>query len=788
MPDTGIGASVRRKEDYRFLTGRGRYVDDLNRPGQVFAYFVRSPHAHATVKSVKIDQAKAAPGVIAVFTGADMAADSVGSLPCGWTVTDRHGEPHKAPPHFPLVRDKVRYVGDHVAVVIAKTAAQAKDAAEQVAVDYAELPVNVDPAKAAAGKAPLLHEEAPGNLCFDWELGDKAVVDEAFAKAHHVTKLDLINNRLIPNAMEPRAAIGEFDPGMDSYTLYSTSQNPHLLRLILCAFVLGLPESKVRVVAPDVGGGFGSKIYCYAEETVCTWAAKKVGRPVKWTAERSESFVADAHGRDHVTHVELALDKDGKFLGLKVDTKANMGAYLSNFATCIPTYLYATLLAGQYTTPVIYCNVKAVFTNTAPVDAYRGAGRPEATYLLERVVETAAREMKIDPAELRKRNFVPPDAFPYQTPVALTYDSGQYALAMDAASKLIDYQNFAKRRQESQARGKLRGIGFSSYIEACGIAPSAVVGSLGAGVGLWESGQVRFNPTGSVTVYTGSHSHGQGHETTFSQLIAGRLGVPIEQVEVVHGDTGSVPFGMGTYGSRSRAVGGSALAKACDKIVEKGKKIAAHLMEASVDDVEFDAGTFRVAGTDKTKSIGEIAFAAYVPHNYPEGLEPGLDETSFYDPLNFTYPAGTHICEVEIDPETGVVQVVDWAAVDDFGNVVNPLIVEGQVHGGIAQGVGQALTEACVYDPESGQLLTGSYMDYCMPRADDLPDLKVGMTHTPCPHNPLGVKGCGEAGAIAAPPALMNAVTDALGIRHMDMPATAEKVWRAAQQSRAAAE
>jgi len=788
MPDTGIGASVRRKEDHRFLTGKGRYVDDLNRPGQVYAYFVRSPHAHATVKSVKTDGAKSAPGVVAVFTGADVAADKVGSLPCGWTVTDKHGNPHKAPPHFPLVRDKARYVGDHVAVVIAKTAAQAKDAAEKVEVDYAELPVNVDPAKAAASGAPQVHEEAPGNLCYDWELGDKAAVDAAFANAAHVAKLDLINNRLIPNAMEPRAAIGEYDSGSDSYTVYSTSQNPHLLRLILCAFVLGLPESKVRVVAPDVGGGFGSKIYCYAEETVCTWASRKIGRPVKWTAERSESFLADAHGRDHVTHVELALDKSGKFLGLKVDTTASMGAYLSSFATCVPTYLYATLLAGQYTTPVIHCNVKAVFTNTAPVDAYRGAGRPEATYLLERVVETAAREMKIDPAELRKRNFVPPDAFPYQTPVALTYDSGQYALALDAACKLIDYQNFGKRRQDSKARGKLRGIGFSCYIEACGIAPSAVVGSLGAGVGLWESGQVRFNPTGSVTVYTGSHSHGQGHETTFSQLIAGRLGVPIEQVEVVHGDTASVPFGMGTYGSRSLAVGGSALSKACDKIVEKGKKIAAHLMEASVDDVEFDAGTFRVAGTDKTKSIGEIAFAAYVPHNYPEGLEPGLDETAFYDPLNFTYPAGTHICEVEIDPETGVVEILDWAAVDDFGNVVNPLIVEGQVHGGIAQGVGQALTEACVYDPESGQLLTGSYMDYCMPRADNLPSLKVGMTHTPCPHNPLGVKGCGEAGAIAAPPALINAVTDALGIRHLDMPATAEKVWRAAQASRAAAE
>ena len=784
MPDTGIGASVRRKEDQRFLTGKGRYVDDLNRPGQVHAVFVRSPHAHATVKSIDASAAQAASGVVAVFTGKDMEADSVGSLPCGWTVTDRHGEPHKAPPHFPLLRDKVRYVGDHVAVVIAESLAEAKDAAELVEVDYDILPANVDPTKAASG-APLLHDEAPDNLCYDWELGDSNAVDEALSRAAHVTKLDLINNRLIPNAIEPRAAIGEFDPGTDSYTLYSTSQNPHLLRLILCAFVLGLPESKLRVIAPDVGGGFGSKIYCYAEEAVCTWASRKLSRPVKWTAERAESFLADAHGRDHVTHAQLGLDENGKFVALKVETTANLGSYLSNFATSIPTYLYATLLAGQYTTPVVYCNVRAVFTNTAPVDAYRGAGRPEATYVVERIVEAAARETGVDPAELRRRNFVPPDAFPYQTPVALTYDSGQYDLSLTEALKLIDYHGFSARREESKSRGKLRGIGISAYIEACGIAPSAVVGALGAGVGLYESAEVRFNPTGTVSVFTGSHSHGQGHETTFSQLVSDTLGVPIENVEIVHGDTGSIPFGMGTYGSRSLAVGGSAISKACDKIIDKGKKIAAHLMEASVDDIEFDGGTFRVAGTDKEKAIAEIAFTAYVPHNYPADLEPGLDEQAFYDPLNFTYPAGTHVCEVEIDPDTGVVEIVDWAAVDDFGKVINPLIVEGQVHGGIAQGVGQALLENCVYDPETGQLLSGSYMDYCMPRASDLPSFKVDTTETPCPHNPLGVKGCGEAGAIAAPAALMNAVTDALGTEEIAMPASPEKVWRIARSAAA---
>jgi len=786
MPDGSIGQPVRRREDQRFLTGDGHYVDDVRRVGELAAVFVRSPHAHAKVNSVKIDAAMGASGVVAVYTGKDMEADNVGSLPCGWVVTDRHGEPFKAPPHYPLVRDKVRYVGDHVAVVLAESLAEARDAAELVEVDYEILPANVETAKAES--APLLHDEAPGNLSFDWVLGDEAAADEAFAKASHITKLDLINNRLIPNAMEPRAALAEYDRGTGDYTLYSTSQNPHLLRLILCAFVLGISENKLRVVAPDVGGGFGSKIFAYAEETVCVWAAKKAGRPVRWTAERTESFLADAHGRDHVTHAELAMDENGKFLGFKVHTVASMGAYLSNFASSIPTYLYATLLAGQYTTPVVFANVKAVFTNTAPVDAYRGAGRPEATFVLERIVEMAAREMGIDPAELRRRNFIQPDQFPYQTPVALTYDTGDYEASLDEALRQIDYANFPQRKQEAAARGKLRGIGFSSYIEACGIAPSAVVGSLGAGVGLWESAQVRFNATGTVTVLTGSHAHGQGHETSFAQVVADTLGVPYENVEIVHGDTAQIPMAMGTYGSRSLAVGGSAIIRACGKVIDKGKKIAAHLLEASVEDIEFKDGNFTVAGTDRSKSIAEVAFTAYVPHNYPEDVEPGLDETAFYDPLNFTYPAGTHICEVEIDPDTGVTEIVDWVAVDDFGKVINPMIVEGQVHGGIAQGVGQALLENGVYDAESGQLLTGSYMDYCMPRADNLPQLKVGYTTTECTHNPLGVKGCGEAGAIASPAAVINAVTDALGILHLDMPATSEKVWRSAQAQRTAAE
>ncbi|GMQ77068.1 MAG: xanthine dehydrogenase family protein molybdopterin-binding subunit [Gammaproteobacteria bacterium] len=783
MSDTGIGAPVRRKEDYRFLTGNGRYLDDMNRPGQCHAYFVRSPHAHATF-SIDTAAAGKMPGVVAVYTGADIAEAGLGGLICGWTITGKDGEPHKAPPHPLLALDTVRHVGDTVAVVIADTYSRAKDAAEQVAVEYQELPAVTSPADALDASAPQVHAEAPGNLCYDWEIGDKAATDAAFEAAHHVTSIELVNNRLIPNAIEPRAALGEYDAGTDEITLYTTSQNPHVARLVISAFIQLAPEHKLRVVAPDIGGGFGSKIFIYLEEVVTAWAARNLKRPVKWTAERSESFMTDCHGRDHVSKVDLALDKDGKFLGLRVATVANMGAYLSTFSTCVPTYLYATLLQGQYTTGAIYCEVKAVFTHTTPVDAVRGAGRPEATYLLERVVEEAAREMNVDSVELRRRNFIPADAFPYQTQVALQYDSGNYAGTMNQALDLIDYDGFAKRREDSKARGKLRGIGFSAYIEGCGIAPSAVVGSLGAGVGLYESGQVRFNPTGSVTVFTGSHSHGQGHETTFAQLVSDRLGVPIENIEVVHGDTGKIPFGMGTYGSRSLSVGGSAISKAMDKIVAKGKKIAAHTLEAAVEDIEFEDGNFIVAGTDKQMDIASVAFSAYVPHNYPiDELEPGLDETAFYDPANFTFPFGTHVCEVEVDPETGVTDIVAWAAADDFGNIINPMIVEGQVHGGVAHGVGQALLEDCRFD-DSGQLLTGSYMDYGMPRASSVPEMRIATQVTPCPHNPLGVKGCGEAGAIAAPPAIMNAITDAIGSSDISMPATPEKVWRAIQGTR----
>ena len=779
-----IGEAVRRKEDYRFLTGGGQYTDDVNLANQRYAVFVRSPHAHAAIKSIDVSKAEAMPGVAKVFTGKDVEG-KMGGLPCGWLITSTDGTPMKEPPHPILAQGKVRYVGDHVAMVVADTLEQAKNAAESVEVDYDVLPAVVDVRDAAKGTA--LHEAAPDNHCYKWALGDKAQVDAAFANAAHVTKLDLVNNRLIPNAMEPRAAIGSYNRASDEYTLYVSNQNPHVERLLMTAFVLGLPEHKVRVIAPDVGGGFGSKIYLYAEDVCLTWGAKQLNCAIKWTAERNESFVSDAHGRDHVSHAEMAMDKDGKFLAMRVHTDANLGAYLSTFSTAIPTILYGTLLAGQYTCPQIYVEVDAWFTNTAPVDAYRGAGRPEATYLLERLVSRCGWDLGLSQADIRKRNFI--TQFPYQTPVALQYDTGDFHACMDKAQVLADVDGFDARRKASEAKGFRRGIGYSSYIEACGLAPSNIAGALGARAGLFECGEVRVHPTGSVTVFTGSHSHGQGHETTFAQVVAARLGIAVDAVDIVHGDTGRVPFGMGTYGSRSLSVGGSAIMKALDKIETKAKKIAAHLMEASDADVEFANGEFTVKGTDKKVTFGQVALTAYVPHNYPlDKLEPGLDETAFYDPTNFTYPGGTHICEVEIDPETGVTRIDRFSAVDDFGNIVNPMIVEGQVHGGIAQGIGQALLERCVYDRETGQLLTGSFMDYTMPRADDFPEFKLDHVCTPCTHNPLGSKGCGEAGAIASPPAVINAVLDALhgvGVKDFDMPASPGRVWEAIQSAKA---
>jgi aerobic carbon-monoxide dehydrogenase large subunit len=787
MPkDHGIGASVKRREDIRFLTGAGRYTADIELKNQTYAYFARSEMAHAKINSIDTTAAKAMPGVLAIMTGEDFAA--MGGNPAGWYIPSRDGTAMKEPKRPVLAHGKVRHVGDAYAIVVAETLEQAKDAAAAIEADFTELPAVVNMADAVANSANRVHDEIENNVCFDWGWieDNKAAVDAAFASAPHVTTLELVNNRLVPNAMEPRASIGDYDAGTGDYKLYTTSQNPHLTRLLISAFVMGIPENKLTVIAPDVGGGFGSKIYHYGEEAAVLGASKALKRPVKWVAERSESFLSDAHGRDHVTKIQLALDKDGTFLALRTETMANVGAYLSNFATATPTFLHGTLMAGPYKTPLVYVNVKAVFTNTAPVDAYRGAGRPEATFSIERIVDMAADELGIDKVAIRRKNLLTPDMFPYTTPVGLVYDVGNYQATLDKLIEIGDLAGFDKRAAESKAKGKLRGLGLSTWIEACGIAPSHLVGVLGARVGLFEAATVRVNATGNISVMTGAHSHGQGHETVFAQVVAERLGIAESSIEIVHGDTSKIPFGMGSYGSRSLSVGGSAIVKAVDKIIAKGKKIAAHMLEAAEGDIEFADGKFSVAGTDKAKTFGEIAFSAYVPHNYPlETLEPGLEETAFYDPANFTYPAGAYACEVEVDEGTGQVEVCSFTCADDFGNVMNPMIVQGQVHGGVGQGIGQALLENTTYD-ENGQLLTASYMDYAMPRAGDVPFYVVDHScNTPCSHNPLGVKGCGEAGAIGSPPAVVNAVIDALQrgghkhVAHIDMPVSPSRVWAA---------
>ena len=784
MPkDGGIGASSKRREDVRFLTGNGNYTDDINLRGQAYVHFLRSDIAHGTLKSVDTSAAEGMPGVVKIFTGKDFEA--VGGMPCGWQVTDKHGQPMQEPGHPVLAQGKVRHVGEPIAAVVAETYAQARDAAEAIELDIDEQPAVVDMKEAVKDGAPKVHDDLTSNLCYDWGFVEenKAAVDEAFEKAAHVTTLELTNNRLVANPMEPRVAVGDYSRSDGEHTLYTTSQNPHVIRLLMGAFVLGIPEHKLRVVAPDVGGGFGTKIFHYQEEAFCTFAAKACNRPVKWTSSRSEAFMSDAHGRDHVTKIELALDADNNFTALRTDTYANMGAYLSTFAPSVPTWLHGTLMAGNYKTPLIYVNVKAVFTNTVPVDAYRGAGRPEATFQLERLVDKAAHELGVDPIALRRQNFI--TEFPYATPVAVEYDTGDYIATMDKLEEMSDRAGFEARRKESEAKGKLRGFGVNCYIEACGIAPSNLVGQLGARAGLYESATVRVNATGGLVVMTGSHSHGQGHETSFAQVVAEMIGIDESMIEIVHGDTSKTPMGMGTYGSRSIAVGGSAMVRATEKIIAKAKKIASHLLEASEGDIELKDGAFSVAGTDKSVAWGDVTLAAYVPHNYPlEDIEPGLEETAFYDPSNFTYPSGAYACEVELDPETGQVTIERFSAADDFGNIINPMIVTGQVHGGLAQGIGQALLENCVYD-SNGQLLSASYMDYAMPRAVDVPFYDVDHScQTPCTHNPLGVKGCGEAGAIGSPPAVVNAVIDAMrsggkDVTHIDMPVSPARVWAA---------
>lgn len=789
-----IGKSVKRLEDKRFITGKGKYTDDMILPQQTYVSFVRSPYAHAKILNIDTSEAAKAPGVVAVFTGSDVAKDGIAGVPTGWQVNFKNGDQMKEPPHPLLVTEKALHIGDAIVMVIADSKAEARDAADLVEIDYEELDAVTNPKAAFAEGAPLVHDDCPRNLCFDWELGNPiAEVDAAIAAADHVTTLEFVNQRMVPNAMEPRSAIGDYEASRDKYTLYTSTQNPHLIRLLMCAFVLNLPEHKVRVVSYDVGGGFGSKIFHYTEEALVIWASKQIERPVKWTADRGEAFMTDAHGRDHVTTADMGFDAEGNITALRVKTFANLGAYLSTFGPAVPTYLHGTLLQGLYTTPKINVDMTCVFTHTNAVDAYRGAGRPEATYLLERLVDLAALEMDRDPAELRRKNFIP--AFDgveqpgYQTQVALQYDSGNYHPVLDRALEMVGYEKFREEQKEALAKGKLLGIGFSTYIEACGIAPSAVVGALGARAGLFESAQVRVQPTGKVSVYTGSHSHGQGHVTTFAQVVADQLGIPIEDVEIIHGDSEAVAFGMGTYGSRSLAVGGSAIVKSIEKVIEKGAKIAAHKLEAEVEDLEYAEGKWTVKGTDRSIAFGDVSLTAYVPHDYPEGLEPGLDFSSFYDPANFTYPFGCHIAIVEVDRDTGKVTLKRFIAVDDVGNVINPMIVDGQIHGGLAQGIGQALLEGAIYD-EYGQLVNGSYMDYCMPRADDFPSFEIDRTVTPCPHNPLGVKGAGEAGCIGATPAVVNAVIDALWkdghrVKDIQMPLTPERVWRAMQKSNA---
>lgn len=776
-----VGKSMTRVEDPRFIQGKGRYVANIQLPGMAYLAIKRSPFAHARIKSINTAAAEAMEGVIAVYTGQDLIDGGVGKLPCGWVVPGCI-----VPDRWPLTPDKVRHVGDGVAAVVAESPYIAYDALEMIEVDYEPLPAVVNARAATEEGAPLVHDNVPNNISYTWELGDKEACDKAFAEADHVVELELVNQRLIPNAMEPRACAAQWDAAMEEMTVWTTSQNPHPIRLLLSAFTLGIPENRLRVISPDVGGGFGSKIFHYPEEIITPWVARAINRPVKWVASRSESMMTDSQGRDHVTHCKMALKSDGTITGIHVLTWSDQGAYLSTFAPLIPTALYITLLSGLYKVPGIWAKMWGTLTNTVPVDAYRGAGRPEASYLIERLVDMAALELGMDPVELRRKNFIPADEFPYQTPVAFLYDSGDYHKLFDKMLEIADYEQMRKDQAEARKEGRLIGIGIAGSIEASGPAPSAVAGSLGSAVGFWESGVVRVHPSGKVTVFTGSHTHGQGHETTFAQIVADELGVPFEDVEIVHGDTGRVPYGMGTYGSRSASVGGSALVRSAEKIREKARKIAAHQLEADVDDVVFDQtnGTLYVKGApDRAKSFAEIALAAYTAHNLPEGLEPGLEEQAFYDPANFTFPNSAHIAQVEVDPETGQVEIQRYVAVDDVGKVINPLIVRGQIVGGIVQGVGQALWEHGVYD-ENGQLLSGSFMDYAMPRASEFPPFEVERTETPSPHNPLGVKGAGEMGTIAATVAIANAVMDALapmGIKHIDMPLTPERIWNAIQ-------
>src|SRR5215510_2366184 len=777
----GIGAPLRRVEDRRFLLGRGRFVADIELPGALHCVLVRSPHAHARIRKIDTAAAVASPGIAAVFTGADMAADGVKPMRPLWVIRSRDGSEMAQPPRYALARGTVRHVGEPVVAVIAETRAAAADAAERVAVDYEALPAVTDVRAAQASGAPRLHEAAPGNVCFRWARGDEAAVRAALAAAPHKVAVDLVNNRLVGAALEPRAVFATIDPATGRLTLTSATQAPHHIRKQVTE-QLGMPESALRVISPDVGGGFGYKGKLYPEESLVVWAARRLLRPVRWVATRAESFLADNQARDHFTRAELALDADGRFLALKVETSAALGAYLSTFGANIPSAIYTALFAGGYRTPAIFVEVTGVFTNTTQTDAYRGAGRPEACYVLERLADRAAARLGLDRAEIRRRNFIPPTAMPYKTPIGPTYDCGDFPRIFARVLELADYAHFEKRRKEAARRGKLRGTGMACYVESSGVAPSRFAGMLGARVGFYEAASLRVGPDGAIRAALGTHNHGQGHATTFAQIIASRLGVDVASIDIVEGDTAEVPQGTGTFGSRSIAIGGSALDRAAEKIVAKGRLIAAHLLEAAPGDIDFADGTFTVAGTDRRISFADVAQAAYAAHNLPSEVEPGLQDTAVYDPPNFAFSNGAHVCEVEIDPETGRIDLVGLWAVDDIGTVINPMIVEGQIHGGLAQGLGQALLEHCAYD-DGGQLVAGSFMDYAIARADDLPDFVTECDESqPCTHNPLGAKGCGEAGSIGSPAALVSAALDALGglgVTDLEMPLTPERVWRA---------
>lgn len=781
---TTVGSRIKRREDPRLITGEAKYLEDIKLPGLTYAAILRSPHAHARIKSINTDKAKAVPGVLGVFTGKDFT--DVNPMPCAWQaggVTNNANTPRV------LEIDKVTFTGAGVAVVVAEDRYTAEDALELIEVDWEPLPVVVDAFQATQPGAPQLHENAPNNICMEWTCGDESAADQALKSADVVVKQHLINQRLIPTPMETRGCIAQYLAATGEYTVWVTSQAPHVKRLLMTAFVFGIPETKMRVISPQIGGGFGAKIFLYPEYCLVVALSKKVGRPVKWMETRSENYASTTHGRDHITDIEVGAKRDGTITSLKVNTYANLGGTLSTIAPGIPTTLYGRMLSGAYKIPNIFCRVFGVYTNTGMVDAYRGAGRPEATYVVERAVDLVAQELNMDPVEVRRKNFIPADAFPYDPVIlrGLKYDSGDYDKALNRALEMLDYANFRKEQAEARKHGRYLGVGFSTYIEICGVAPSAWIGLPGEGwgAGLWESANVRVHLTGKVVVTTGSQSHGQGHETSVAQVVAGELGIPVEDVIVQHSDTLGTPFGYGTYGSRSTAVGTVAVYNSLQKIKEKAKALGAHMLEAAVEDVVFEDGKVHVKGApDKAKTIQEIAGAAALAYNLPQGMEPFLDDTSYYDPPNCTYPFGTHICVVEVDPSTGSIEIKRYIAVDDVGKVINPMIVEGQVHGGIAQGVAQALWEAAVYD-ENGQLVSGSLMDYALPRADFFPPFELDRTETPTPVNPLGVKGAGETGTIAATPAVVNAVVDALsplGVKHLDMPLSANKIWRVFQE------